>query len=249
MLPNGFLDRPFAHRGLHDPTQGRVENSRAAVTAAVAAGYGVEVDLQLSSDGVAMVFHDYSLGRLTGAHGLFRRRSAAELADIPLSGSAEGIPTLRETLALIAGRVPLLIEVKDQDGGLGTNIGALEAAVARDLADYGGPVAVMSFNPHSVAEMARLMPDVPRGLTTEDFVAADWPGLPAARAEALTRIDDFDRVGASFVSHGWRNLDIPSIAALKARGVPVLCWTIRSPEDAAQALKIADAITFEGFAA
>jgi glycerophosphoryl diester phosphodiesterase len=249
MLPDGFLDRPFAHRALHDRTAGRIENSRAAVSAAVAAGYGIEIDLQLSADGRAMVFHDYDLGRLTGARGLVRRLDAADLAAIALTGSDEGIPTLSEILALVAGRVPLLIEVKDQDGALGPDVGRLEKAVAADLSGYAGPVAVMSFNPYSMAAAARLMPGIPRGLTTEDFTKVGYRGLSKDRRAALTRIEDFDRVGACFVSHHWKALDTPPVQALKARGVPVLCWTIRSPREAKTALRVADAITFEGFAA
>ena len=137
--------------------------------AAVAAGYGIEIDIQPSADGVPMVFHDYALERLTAETGPVRGRSAAELAGIPLIGCDEGIPTLAEVLALVAGQVPLLIEIKDQDGANGPNVGPLEAAVAGVLERYAGPLAVMSFNPHAVAAMARCAPDLPRGLTTSAY--------------------------------------------------------------------------------
>ena len=127
-LPAAFLERPIAHRALHGP--GRPENSRAAIRAAVAAGYGIEIDVQPSADGVAMVFHDADLDRLTGTAGPIRGRTAADLARLPLHGGDEGIPTLAEVLALVAGRVPLLVEIKDQDGALGPGVGALEAATA-----------------------------------------------------------------------------------------------------------------------
>ncbi|MHA6264723.1 glycerophosphodiester phosphodiesterase family protein [Arenibacterium sp. CAU 1754] len=248
-LPEVFLRVPLAHRALHDVAQGRPENSRAAVRAAVKAGYGIEIDLQLSADGRAMVFHDYDLSRLTGETGPVRRRTAGELAAIPLTGGdGETIPTLEQVLDLVAGQVPVLIELKDQDGGMGADIGPLESATAAALTHYTGPVAVMSFNPHSVAEMARLAPDLPRGLTTGDYDPADWP-LSTQSCDRLRDIPDFDRVGAAFISHQQDDLTRPRVQQLHAAGVPVLCWTVRSPEAEAEARKTADNITFEGYAA
>ena len=116
-LPEAFLGRPIAHRALHGP--GAPENSGPAIARAIAAGYGIEIDVQLSSDGRAMVFHDYDLQRLTGTKGAVQQRSAAALADLRLLGTEAAIPTLREVLAQVEGAVPLLIEVKDQDGTLG----------------------------------------------------------------------------------------------------------------------------------
>ena len=248
-LPDAFLRVPLAHRAYHDAAAGRPENSRAAVTAAVAAGYGIEIDVQLSADGQAMVFHDYDLGRLTGETGPVRGRSAAELGRIRLTHGDEGIPRLEEVLTVTGGTVPLLIEIKDQDGAMGEDIGPLEAAVANALTGYDGPVAVMSFNPHSVAEMARLAPDLPRGLTTSAYSAEDWPLLPNATRERLRGIPDFDRIDAAFISHQASDLASPHVARLKSEGVPVLCWTIRSPEAEVEARRIADTITFEGYPA
>lgn len=132
---------------------------------------------------------------------------------------------------------------------MGANVGALEQAVAADLQAYAGDVALMSFNPHAVAALAAYAPDRPRGLTTCDYAAADWPLLNTATRAHLATIPDFDRVGASFISHGWADLSAPRVADLKAQGTPILCWTIRSPEDEAQARKLADNVTFEGYTA
>ncbi|MGG7643195.1 glycerophosphodiester phosphodiesterase family protein [Rhodovulum sp. YNF3179] len=247
-LPDIFLARPIAHRGFHDRTRGAIENAPAAIRAAIAAGYGIEIDLQLSADGAAMVFHDYRLDRLTAESGPVRQRSAAELGRTAFRGSGgETIPTLEEVLDIVDGQVPLLIEIKDQDGALGPGTGALEAATAAALAGYAGPVAVMSFNPHAVAAFAEAAPDVPRGLTTCSFPAEHWGGLPRDRAARLRGIPDFDRVGASFVSHRAGDLDRPRLAELKTGGAGILCWTIRSPEAEAEARRIADNITFEGY--
>ncbi|WP_444460896.1 glycerophosphodiester phosphodiesterase family protein [Rhodobacter capsulatus] len=248
-LPAAFLTRPIAHRALHDRAAGRPENSRAAVRAAVAAGYGIEIDLQPSADGVPMVFHDYDLRRLTGVPGRLRGLRAAELAEIPLSGGDEGIPTLAEVLAIVDGRVPLLIEIKDQDGAMGPDVGPLEAATAQVLAGYAGPVAVMSFNPHAVAAFHRHLPGVPVGLTTSAYTAADWPLLPAKVRAHLAGIPDYERVGASFISHEAADLGSARVATLKAQGAAVLCWTIRTPKAEAEARKIAHNITFEGYEA
>ena len=245
-LPPAFLARPIAHRALHGP--GRPENSRAAVAAAVTAGYGIEIDLQLSADGIAMVFHDATLDRLTAATGPVRARTAEALARIGLAGGtgadAAGLPRFAEILDLVAGRVPLLVEIKDQSGDLGPTDGRLERAAAADLAGYAGEVAVMSFNPASVAAFAAAAPHVPRGLVTCAFRTANWGSVPAKRRAALAAMDMGD---AGFVSHNWRDLGMARVAEVKRAGLPVLCWTIRSPEEERQARAVADNVTFEGY--
>jgi glycerophosphoryl diester phosphodiesterase len=256
MLHPDFLTRPLTHRALHDRTARRPENSPAAIRAAVAAGYGIEIDLQFSSDGVAMVFHDDNLDRLTAETGPVRDRTAAGLMAIRLRDSDDGIPTLSQVLGLIAGRVPLLIEIKDQSGQMGPDMGTLPQATAQALQGYTGPVAVMSFNPFAVAEMARLAPDVARGLTTWEWPPEHMPPTTtpdgqalAARRDRLVAIADYDAVGACFVSHHWRDLSAPRVRELRGQGAAVLCWTIRSAADEAMARQIAQNITFEGYAA
>lgn len=246
-LDAAFLRRPLAHRGLHDLAAGRPENSRAAIRAAIEAGYGVEIDLQISSDGVAMVFHDDDLDRLTNATGPVRGQSAAGLSAIPLKGGDEGIPTLAEVLALVGGRVPLLIEVKDQHGRMGPVDAVLERAVARDLAGYAGPVAVMSFNPHSVMALRDAAPDVPRGIVTCAWGEDECPGLPGDRRDHLRAIADYDAAGACFISHEWDDLDRPRVGDLARQGAAILCWTIRSPEAERAARRVAGNITFEKY--
>lgn len=247
VLPKGFLDNPISHRGLHDLSKSRPENSAAAVQAAVDANYAVEIDVQLTADDKAVVFHDYDLRRLTDGNGSIRQRLAHDLGSIPLSGGGgEGIPMLADILRTIDGKVPLLIEIKDQDGSLGPEVGILEAAVASEIDGYAGPVAVMSFNPHSVAAMQTLAPDVPRGIVTKAFQRGDWD-LPTDRLIALTNIVDYERVGASFISHNKRDLHHPRVAELKATGAHILTWTTRSFAEEHQARQIAENVTFEGY--
>ncbi len=242
-LPEGFLARPFAHRGLHGA--GNPENGRGAIEAAVAAGYAIEIDVQPSADGVAMVFHDATLERMTRARGPVRTRMARKLGALALGATRGLMPTLGAALCVVGGAVPLVIELKDQSGELSGTDGVLEGAVARALVGYGGPVAVMSFNPDMVARIARIAPDVPRGLTTAAF-GAEWD-LAGEVRDRLRGIPDFDAAGASFVSHEAGDLERDRVAELRARGAGVLCWTVRSEREARAARMRADQITFEGF--
>ncbi|WP_423207581.1 phosphodiesterase [Paracoccus yeei] len=245
-LHRDFLDRPIAHRGLHGP--GVPENSMAAFRAAIAAGYGIECDIQRAMDDTPMVFHDYELARLTDIeNGTVAASTPAQLARLHLLETQETIPTLREMLDAVAGRVPLLIEIKDPTIASGPDVGALPGRVAEALRGYDGPVAVMSFNPHVIAAFHEAAPEIAVGLTTCAYDAADWPMLDADTRAHLAAIADFDRVGAGFVSHDHTDLANPAVAALAARGVPVLCWTIRSPADEAEARRLARNITFEGY--
>ena len=240
-----FTRIPIAHRGLH--SEGVPENSLASFRAAIEAGYGIELDIQPAADGTPMVFHDYDLTRMCDDEGYISDMDLDDLAKERLAGTDEPIPTLAETLREIAGQVPLLIEIKDQDGRLGTGIGEVHKRVAALLEAYEGPVAVMSFNPNTVAAFGEAAPDVTRGLTTCAFGKGDWPMLDDAARAKLGALSDYDRVGAEFISHDRADLANPAVAALKARGVPVQCWTIRSAEAAAEARHVADGITFENF--
>ncbi|MEA3044828.1 MAG: hypothetical protein QOH47_2666 [Sphingomonadales bacterium] len=224
----GLIAKPFAHRGLHG--EGRIENSRAAFAAAIAVGHGIELDVQASADGEAVVFHDYDLERLTDGDGALRTLGAAELGRIRLKGSDETIPTLAEILALVAGRAPLLIEVKSP----GRRVAGLTRAVLRALADYRGPVAVMSFNPGIGRRLARLAPHILRGLVvTED-------GQPRRRRIRRRLALWWSR--PDFLAYDIR--DLPSRFAAAAR-LPVLTWTVRNEDDRRRAARHADQIIYE----
>lgn len=248
-LPAELLTRPIAHRALHDVGAGRPENSRAAILAAIEKGYAIEIDLQLSRDGRAMVFHDYDLGRLTQATGPVSQRTAAELQTIRLKGADETIPSFFEVLELVAGQVPILVELKDQHGAMGVTDGTLERAVALDLQGYHGPLAVMSFNPEMVVLLADLAPEWPRGIVTCHYPEEDWPLLSEPTRTRLRGIPDYVRARASFISHEAIDLGAEEVARLKGEGAHVLTWTIRSPEQEAEARKVAHNITFEGYLA
>lgn len=248
-LPLSFLTTPIAHRALHDAKNRRPENSMSAIAQAIAHGYGIELDLQLSKDGRAMVFHDHTLDRVTTDTGPINAHTSEALAKVTLKNSDDTIPTLAAVLKTVEGRVPILLEIKDQDGALGPNVGDLEKATAHDLKDYDGPIAVMSFNPNAVAAFAQHAPTCPVGLTTGGFAGSEWSAIAADRRAALDRIADFDQVGACFVSHDADDLGNPSLHELKDRGVPILCWTIRSQAEEDAARRVADNVTFEGYLA
>ena len=247
-LRPAFWSRPFAHRGLHDVGEGRPENGLAAFDAAIAHGYGIELDVQRSADGEAMVFHDYELERLTGGTGRTDALAADRLRETALTGGGR-IPDLSTVLERIAGRANVLIEIKDQSGGFGPTDGSLERRVC-EIVRRGGHAAtcaVMSFNPYAVLAAREAAPDIPRGLVSYDFEHPHDAHVDAAHRRALADLAMFDECGAAFVSYGAANLDAPPLAALRARGVPVFCWTIRSRAQADAARRRCDQITFEGF--
>lgn len=223
---------PFAHRGLHGGAL--VENSGDAIAAAVARGCGVELDVQLSRDGEAMVFHDYELDRLTIAKGAVAARAAAELRSIRFHIGAGAMPRLAEALAMIGGRTPLLIEVKSPE----RRVARLCAAVARSLEGYEGPVGVMSFNPEVGAWFARHAPHVLRGLVVTESGRRGLRGR-IERPLALWR------ARADFLAYDIRDLPSPFAGAARGRGLPVYTWTVRSEADRARAAAHADQIIFE----
>ena len=247
-LDPAFLKTPIAHRALHDASKGVYENCRSAIIAAIEHGYAIEIDLQLSADGRAMVFHDDTLDRLTDKHGDVSDYTAAELTQIKVGSGQDVIEPLEDILRLVDGRVPLLIELKDQSRQLSQTDGRLEQATIDALSLYEGAVAVMSFNPHMIATMAKLSSDLPLGLTTGSFMDPTW-SIDAERIEHLSQIADFDPTRYSFVSHFALELAAPCIQMLKDQGTAIFTWTIRSPEAEAVARQTVDNITFEGYLA
>jgi glycerophosphoryl diester phosphodiesterase len=246
-LSQAFLGPPIAHRGLHNANEHCYENSLSAVLRAIQSGYAIEVDLQLSSDGHAMVFHDYTLDRMTARSGPINQLTATDLEQTFLADSKDTIMQLSLLLEHVSGRAPLLIELKDQSMSLGPVTGILEKAVAMALEGYEGPVAVMSFNPASVKAMATLAPNIARGLTTDAFKASEWPEVNDHRLHELRTLKDYYSTEASFISHDSEDLASQSFIGIKASGDPVLCWTVKTSEDEKTARAIADNITFENY--
>jgi glycerophosphoryl diester phosphodiesterase len=238
-----WLRRPFAHRGLHDARQGIVENSASAFRAAIAADYGVEVDLQCASDGVPVVFHDESLDRLTEERGLVRERDSASLAKIALKGSSDAILTLPQLLAIVGDRVPLLIEIKSSWG----RDDRYAKTIADALSGHWPNIAIMSFDHELIANFRDLAPTLQRGLISERFEDARyWHMLSPLQRFAMRHLLTAAMARPDFIAYHVKAL--PALAPTIARkmGLPVITWTVRDKADEAVARRYADAIIFEG---
>lgn len=227
-----LYEQPFAHRGLHG--LGFVENSRAAFDAALAAGHGFECDVQASAEGVPFVFHDYELDRLTAETGPLARQRASVLDRVVLEGTDEHLPRLDEILARVAGRLPVLIEIKAR----GRDITALCLGVRRALEGYRGRVAVMSFNPRVSAWFAAHASHVVRGLVVSEEGKKGLKGR-------LERLVSFWRSRPEFLAYDIRDLPSRFAARARARGLPVLTWTIRDGRQQQVAMQHADQIIYE----
>lgn len=238
-----WLIQPIAHRGLHDARRGIIENTASAFTAAMAADYAIETDIRAAAGGEPVVFHDTMLDRLTESTGPVAAQSATMLSALPLKRTGDRILGLGDFLDLIAGRVPVFIEIKSAWSG----DRALERKTAALLANYRGPVAVMSFDPGVLLAMRAMGPRLPLGLASMRFTAQDWPQLSPLRRFRLTHLLDFPGVKPDFLAYDVRRLPNRRIALLRRRGVPVLSWTVRSQDDRRRAKAHADAMIFEGF--
>ncbi|MCG9916870.1 MAG: glycerophosphodiester phosphodiesterase [Phenylobacterium sp.] len=231
---------PVAHRGLWTP-DGAPENSLGAFQAACAAGYGIELDVHLSSDGEAMVFHDNTLQRMTGIEGRLRDRTAAELGEMSLMGTDETIPTLAETLALIGQRAMVHVELKTHWG----EVGPLERRVHEIIIDHAGPLCVIGFNPYSHAWFAEHYPGVLRGL--DSFSYRDVKHLNPEQREAYARLEQVEIARPHFLALGLDMLPSERADAYRAEGMPVVAWTVRKPEQWEAVKDHCDNLIFEGF--
>lgn len=243
--PPWLTARPIAHRGLHDRAQGVIENMPGAIRAAVAGRFGIEVDLQLTADGEAMVHHDDALGRLTDGSGALRDMTAAQLKQVAFKDTAERMMSLADLLALVQGEVPLLIELKSHfDGDR-----KLAARAAQVLASYRGPVAAMSFDPDQVLAIRQTLPQLPRGITAQrSYDDPYWAALTPAQRDGMRFLRHGLRTQPHFVAY-WVN-ELPAPAPWIARnifGCALLAWTVRTPEQRDRATRCADQMIFEGF--
>jgi glycerophosphoryl diester phosphodiesterase len=239
-----WLKRPIAHRGLHDARKGVIENSASAVKATIAKGLAIEVDLQCAKDDQPVVFHDARLDRLTGETGPVASSSASTLTSMQLRGTKDRILSLRDLLALIKGRVPLIIEIKSK----WNDDDRYEANIAKELASYRGPVAVMSFDPNCVARFRTLLPSLPRGLIAETFEDEQhWSKLTSSQRFIMRHLLTAAIARPNFIAYDIRAL--PALAPMLARWLfrlPLLTWTVRSEAEKSRAANYADAMIFEG---
>lgn len=249
-MPRPHFDRPIAHRGLHDKGSGVIENSASAFNRAIDAGFAIECDLQLSADGVPMVFHDEVLQRLVGRTGRVLDATAAELSAMSLLGSAggEGPQRFDEMLAQVRGRVLLQVELKRQPNTAATQM--LAKKVAESALAYGGPIVLESFDPALIILVARFGFMGARGIITERYDDLDDPdtaGLSPARRRFLRGLWHWPWSKFDFISVSKDALDLPAVRFWRSLGKPVTAWTIRTNAEADKAMCGADQIVFEGF--
>ncbi len=227
-------DWTYAHRGLHDGT--RVENSPSAFRAAIAAGLGIECDIQRSRDHEAMVYHDWNFARLHARADAGDMLDAADWRALRYADGDEGPLSLRELLNLVAGAVPLLIEIKSRRG---YDVERSCERVMAALASYAGRYAVMSFDPRVSRWLRRHAPHTVRGLVMREDAHGDTRA--AWRRHLALWIAKPD-----FLAYHVKALPNAFTARLRSSGTPVLTWTVDSPEALATARVHADAPIAEG---
>jgi len=259
--PGWLTERPIAHRGLHDPERGTIENTIPAAEAAIAAGFAIECDVQTSRDGEAFVFHDDTLDRLTDMSGALIERSAAEIEAARLGGAGDApqrpiaarlrIPTFAEFLRAVAGRAPVICELKsrfDRDWRVADRVAALAAS-------YEGLLAFKSFDPDLIAYLRLRYPALgrrhapcPVGIVAEaSYDRPGWEMLSAEQKQDWTDFEHFDRLRPDFLS--WNVDDLPHkvpFLASELLHAPVMAWTVRLAQQREAARKWADQIIFEG---
>jgi glycerophosphoryl diester phosphodiesterase len=249
--PAWLIERPIAHRGLHDAAKGIVENTLAAAEAAILARFAIECDLQMSRDGEAFVFHDDTLDRLTSAHGRLIEKSAGEIAGARITGSSQAPPTFAKFLTLVAGRSPIICELKSRfDGDWRVADRAVEVAAA-----YQGPLAFKSFDPDLIAYLKLRRPREgssdalrPIGIVAEASLDdPHWDFLTAEQKRDWTGFEHFDRLRPDFLSWNVDNLPHKVPFMMKElNGAPVMAWTVRNAVQREAAATWADQIVFEG---
>ena len=232
----------FAHRGLHSSV--RAENSLSAFAAAVEAGYGIELDVRLSKDGELVVFHDNTLDRVCGVSGKVIDFTADELSSLSLSGTADGVPRFSEVLSLVDGKVPLLVEIKEDAGD-----SKVSSAAAKMLAEYKGKFIVESFNPLSIKNFKAHLSGVPCGILCESYVKEEKLRKPLYYLLG-TMLTNF-LCKPSFIAFNHKHYKSLALRiARKLYKTPTFAWTVRSEEEERAARKHGfDSVIFEDYAA
>lgn len=243
--PAWLTARPIAHRGLHSKARGLVENTLGSARAAIAKSYAIECDIQRTLDDEAVVFHDFTLERLTRAEGRLDSLDAQALAEVAYKEGGEKIVTLRAFLGEVAGRVPVVVEIKSRFDG---DLRLAERGVAV-VAGYAGPVALKSFDPQIMAHLRAAGVSCPLGLVAEaTYDGPYWADLSDEQRAALGDWRDYPAVRPDFLS--WSSADLPHAVPMLCRegiGMPVMTWTVRSAAERTWVASWVDQVVFEGF--
>ena len=237
---NKFKTVMYAHRGLHNDE--RAENSMSAFKAAVDGGYGIELDIRLSKDGKLVVFHDDTLDRVCGREGKVIDFIADELATFKLSGTNDGIPLFSDVLSLVDGKIPLLVEIKENAGDSTVSHAACEM-----LKGYKGEFIIESFNPMSLKVVKDEYPEIPRGILSHRYFEYEKSRKPLFFLLQSLLLNFLCR--PAFIAYDHRHADAFGLRFVRAFfKVPTIAWTVRSAEDEAIARKNGfDGIIFENY--
>lgn len=237
--------RPIAHRGLHDRTAGIIENTTSAFRAAIAGGFAMECDVQITADGEAAVFHDFDLARLTTGAGKVAATSMAALRKLTVRDSTDRVGSLQEMFDTVAGRALIVCEIKSTFVG-DMRLTERVAALARG---YAGPLVIKSFDPAVIIHWNSLATGIPAGIVAQlDYAHHEYDGCTPSQKHAMANLLHFAESRPAFLS--WHVRDLPCAAPHLCRvglGLPVMTWTVRSPDDRALAAAHADQMVFEGF--
>lgn len=234
----------YAHRGLHDLSEGRPENSLSAFRAAVEHGYGAELDVHLMRDGSLAVVHDSDLSRVTGRTAIVEDLTAEELKDYPLIGSGETVPLFEDVLEVFSGKTPLIIELKTRGG----NASPLTDAVMERLNGYAGLYCLESFDPNVLVCLKARYPDVIRGQLSENFLRSKPASLSFPIRTAMTYLLTTFRTKPDFIAYNHVDRSCVSLKLMKALyGVHEVSWTVRDPELLKELESQGFQTIFEGF--
>ena len=239
-----FLGRQYAHRGLHDLSNGIPENTLLAFGRAVERGYGMEFDVRFTKDKHLVIMHDDNVERMTGRKLLTSQSTLAELAGLRVGGTDEAIPRFEEVLALVDGRVPLIIELKV----CGNDFAELGAAVCAVLDGYNGPYVIESFDPRLVNWLRKNRPDIVRGQLMEYYRRHGDKDFPAVLDLIIHShiINSYSRPDFVAINHADRDT-LPMRISRAVFNTPEFDWTVRSQAEADASREDGSGYIFEGF--
>lgn len=220
----------IAHRGIHDNSKGLIENSMPAFEKAAEEGYAIELDVQITKDNKLVVYHDKKLKRMFGTDEYLSDLTYQELSQLKLLGSGESVPLFRDVLSMVNGRVPILVEIKNEG-----QVGGLESMLYAELKSYSGQYAVESFNPFSIKWFRDNAPEVLRGQVSGSFVVSDYDveyagtsRLPWYKKFLLSNLLlDFES-RPNFIAYETEHVSASTMKNLRKLGVPVIGWAIDS---------------------
>jgi len=241
---NSWLTKiPIAHRGLHNELY--PENSLGAFKNAIDHGFAIETDVHITTDSVIVIFHDDKLKRMTGKEGNIDEKSYDEIKDLKLLGGVnEKIPTLKELLELVDGKVPLLIEIKDHNH---KEIGKLEKPLTDMLRSYKGEYAIQSFNPYIVKWFKNNAPEIVRGQLASYFTSEFGKTFRGMMQRFVLRNCMLNGIcGAEFTSYDTSFIGRRRVRSIRKK-MPVLMWTVRSQNHLDKCKGLFDNVIFEGF--